>query len=80
MIGFHKTLSLDEVEAIHSYLDKQQESLPDKVEMSFFEKIEYWFVYWLAKLGEKYPDLLEYDSQVNDVVKSSMGEFLCQNK
>ena len=58
MIGFHGTLSLDDAEAIHSYLDKQQESLPDKVEMSFFEKIEYWIIYWLSKLGERYPELL----------------------
>ena len=58
MIGFHGTLSLDDAEAIHSYLDKQQESLPYKVEMSFFEKIEYWIIYWLSKLGERYPELL----------------------
>ena len=41
-----------------SYLDKQKESLPDKVEMSFFEKIEYWIIYWLSKLRERYPELL----------------------
>lgn len=58
MIGYYKTLSVEDAEAIHSYLDKQQESLPDKVEMSFLQKIEYWIVYWSAKLGEKYPDLL----------------------
>ena len=58
MIGFYETLSVGDAEAIHSYLVKQQESLPDKVEMSFLQKIEYWFVYWSAKLGEKYPDLL----------------------
>ena len=58
MIGFYETLSVGDAEAIHSYLVKQQESLPDKVEMSFLQKIEYWFVYWSAKLGEKYPGLL----------------------
>ena len=58
MIGYYETLSLEDAEAIHSYLDKQQERLPDKVEMSFLQKIEYWIVYWSAKLGEKYPDLL----------------------
>ena len=58
MIGYYETLSVEDAEAIHSYLDKQQESLPDKVEMSFLQKIEYWIVYWSAKLGEKYPDLL----------------------
>jgi len=26
--------------------------------MSFLQKVEYWFVYWTARLGEKYPDLL----------------------
>jgi quinohemoprotein ethanol dehydrogenase len=28
------------------------------VEMSFLQKVEYWFSYGAAKLGEKYPDLL----------------------
>jgi len=58
MIGFYETLDFNDVEAIHSFLDDQQQRLPEKLEMSFLQKIEYWFVYWSAKLGEKYPDLL----------------------
>ena len=58
MIGFYETLDLDDVEAIHSFLDNKQQRLPSMVEMSFLQKIEYWFVYWTARLGEKYPDLL----------------------
>ncbi len=58
MIGFYETLDLADVEAIHSFLDDKQQRLPSMVEMSFLQKIEYWFVYWTARLGEKYPDLL----------------------
>jgi len=28
------------------------------LEMSFVQKIEYWFNYYMAKLGEKFPDIL----------------------
>jgi PQQ-dependent dehydrogenase (methanol/ethanol family) len=58
MIGFYETLDTGDVEAIHAFLDNKQQRLPEMVEMSFLQKIEYWFVYWTAKLGEKYPDLL----------------------
>jgi quinohemoprotein ethanol dehydrogenase len=58
MIGFYETLSADDVDAVHSFLDDKQQRLPTMVEMSFLQKIEYWFVYWTARLGEKYPDLL----------------------
>jgi mono/diheme cytochrome c family protein len=58
MIGFYETLDTDDAEAIHAYLKDKQQRLPEMVEMSFLQKIEYWFVYWTAKLGEKYPDLL----------------------
>jgi PQQ-dependent dehydrogenase (methanol/ethanol family) len=58
MIGFYETLDTDDAEAIHAFLDNKQQRLPEMVEMSFLQKIEYWFVYWTAKLGEKYPDLL----------------------
>jgi quinohemoprotein ethanol dehydrogenase len=58
MIGFYETLTADDTDAIHAFLDAKQQSLPSMVEMSLLQKIEYWFVYWSAKLGEKYPDLL----------------------
>lgn len=58
MIGFYETLNYKDVEAIHAYLKKQQQELPSKLEMSFWQKIEYWFTYIMAKIGEKYPDLL----------------------
>ena len=58
MIGFYQTLAIDDAEAIHAFLDAQQQRLPTMVEMSFLQKVEYWFVYWTARLGEKYPDLL----------------------
>ncbi|MDG1818480.1 MAG: PQQ-dependent dehydrogenase, methanol/ethanol family [Porticoccaceae bacterium] len=58
MIGYFETLSLDDSEAIHAFLDHKQQRLPEMLEMSFLQKIEYWFVYWSARLGEKYPDLL----------------------
>ena len=58
MIGFYETLDIEDVESIHSFLDNKQQRLPSMVEMSFLQKIEYWFIYWSAKLGEKYPDLL----------------------
>ncbi len=58
MVGFYETLGPDESEAIHAYLDRQQQRLPSMVEMSFLQKIEYWFNYGMAKLGEKFPDLL----------------------
>jgi quinohemoprotein ethanol dehydrogenase len=58
MIGFYETFDTGDVEAIHVFLKDKQQRLPEMVEMSFLQKIEYWFVYWTAKLGEKYPDLL----------------------
>ena len=58
MAGFYETHSMEDVEAIHSYLKHQQQQLPEMIEMSFLQKIEYWFSYGAAKLGEKYPDLL----------------------
>jgi hypothetical protein len=29
--------------------------LPQRLEMSLLQKIEYWFTYWGAKLGETFP-------------------------
>ena len=58
MIGFNETLNIDDSDAIHAFLDNKQQDLPSMVEMTFLQKVEYWFVYWVAKLGEKYPDLL----------------------
>ena len=58
MAGFYETHNVEDVEAIHSYLKHQQQRLPEMVEMTFLQKIEYWFSYGAAKIGEKYPDLL----------------------
>lgn len=58
MIGFHETLEMQDVNDIHAYLKHQQSELPSKLEMSFWQKIEYWFAYIMAKIGEKFPDLL----------------------
>jgi PQQ-dependent dehydrogenase (methanol/ethanol family) len=58
MIGFYETLSLDDVDAIHTYLENKQQNLPQRLELTFLQKIEYWFNYWMAKLGEIFPELL----------------------
>jgi len=58
MIGFYETLSLEDVSAIHTYLDNKQENLPERLELTFLQKIEYWLNYWMAKLGEMFPELL----------------------
>lgn len=58
MVGFYETNSMEDAEAIHAYLDRQQQRLPEMVEMTFAQKIEYWFTYGAAKLGEKFPWML----------------------
>ena len=58
MVGFYETNSLDDAEAIHAYLDRQQQRLPEMLEMTFAQKIEYWVTYGLAKVGEQFPGLL----------------------
>jgi len=58
MVGFYETNTVEDVQAIHSYLKNQQQRLPEMVEMTFLQKIEYWFTYGAAKLGEKYPWML----------------------
>jgi len=58
MVGFHETNSMEDAEAIHAYLDRQQQRLPEMVEMTFAQKIEYWFTYGMAKLGTHFPGLL----------------------
>ena len=58
MIGFYETLNLDDVDMIHEYLKDKQVSLPEKLEMTFAQKVEYWFNFAIAKLGEKYPEIL----------------------
>ena len=55
MVGFYKSLSIDDIEAIHAYLDREQQKLPETLEMSFAQKIQYWAVYWGSKIGERYP-------------------------
>ena len=58
MIGFYETLGVDDVDAIHAYLDDKQQNLPDRLELTFLQKIEYWFNFWMAKLGAMFPELL----------------------
>jgi quinohemoprotein ethanol dehydrogenase len=58
MIGFYETLGTGEVDAIHAYLDDKQQNLPDRLELTFLQKIEYWFNFWMAKLGAMFPELL----------------------
>ena len=58
MVGYYESLSLGDVSAIHAYLDSEQQQLSDETEMSFWQEIEYWFAYWGAKLGEKYPSFM----------------------
>ena len=58
MIGFAETLDLEDAGSLRAYLSAEQEKLPNKLEMSSFQKIEYWFMYWSAKLGERFPFLL----------------------
>lgn len=58
MVGFHKSLDVTDIEAIHAYLDNEQQRLPDMLEMSILQKIEYWVVYWSSKLGKHFPGLL----------------------
>ena len=58
MIGFHETLDIADAEAIHAYLDQEQRELPDKLTLSFLQELEYWIMYWSARIGEKYPELL----------------------
>ena len=58
MIGFYETLSLDDVGMIHDYLRDEQTSVAEKLEMTFSQKVEYWFNYALSKLGEKFPEIL----------------------
>ena len=58
MIGFYETLGVGDVDAIHAYLDDKQQNLPDRLELTFLQKIEYWFNFWMAKLGAMFPELL----------------------
>ena len=58
MVGFYETNTLEDAEAIHAYLDRQQQRLPEMVEMTFAQKIEYWVTYGMAKVGQYFPGLL----------------------
>ena len=58
MIGFYETLSLDDVGMIQDYLRDEQTSVAEKLEMTFSQKVEYWFNYAISKLGEKFPEIL----------------------
>jgi len=60
MVGFNFSLDLEEVNAIHAYLDHEQQRLPSRVKMSFWQKIEYRFVYAIAKLGERFPEIINF--------------------
>ena len=43
---------------IHDYLRDEQTSVAEKLEMTFSQKVEYWFNYAISKLGEKFPEIL----------------------
>lgn len=58
MIGFAETLDLEDARHLQAYLSAEQQKLPDKLEMSALQKIQYWAMYWSAKLGERFPFLL----------------------
>ncbi len=58
MIGFAETLDLMDAQSLHAYLVAQQKDLPKKLDMSVIQKIEYWVMYLSAKLGERFPFLL----------------------
>ena len=58
MVGFYETNTIEDAEAIHAYLDRQQQRLPEMVEMTFLQKVEYWFSYGAAKLGVHFPWML----------------------
>jgi quinohemoprotein ethanol dehydrogenase len=58
MIGFAETLDLEDARHLQAYLSAEQQKLPNKLEMSALQKIQYWAMYWSAKLGERFPFLL----------------------
>ena len=58
MIGFAETLDLEDARHLQAYLSAEQQKLPDKLDMSALQKIQYWAMYWSAKLGERFPFLL----------------------
>jgi len=58
MIGFAETLDLMDAQSLQAYLVAQQKDLPNKLDMSVIQKIEYWVMYLSAKLGERFPFLL----------------------
>jgi quinohemoprotein ethanol dehydrogenase len=57
MVGFHKALSVDDIGDIHAYLDSEQQRLPDMLEMSLLQKVEYWLVYWSSKAAKHFPSV-----------------------
>ncbi|MDE0840972.1 MAG: PQQ-dependent dehydrogenase, methanol/ethanol family [Porticoccaceae bacterium] len=58
MIGFYSVLNLEDTNAIHAFLDNEQQQLPEKTAMSIAQKAEYWVMFWSAKLGEKFPSMM----------------------
>ena len=71
MVGFYETHTVEDVEKIHSYLKDQQQRLPEMVEMTFAQKIEYWVTYGLAKVGEQFPGLLNATRDMSDYVSTT---------
>ena len=58
MMGFYEELSLKDAESVHKYLYAQQAELPARLKMTTLQKIEYQIMHWSAKLGERFPSLL----------------------
>lgn len=58
MVGFYETHTMQDIEAIHAYLDSEQQKLEERLDMSFLQKVEYWIVYWSSKLGTHFPGFI----------------------
>jgi quinohemoprotein ethanol dehydrogenase len=55
MVGFYETLSSQEVDAVHTYVISRNQALQDSSEWSYWDHTRYWFWYFLAWLGDRYP-------------------------
>ena len=55
MVGFYETLSPEDVDAIHVYVISRNQALLESSEWSYWDHIRYWFWYFIAWLGDKYP-------------------------
>ncbi len=68
MVGFYETLDYKQVEAIQAFVEHRTRLLHEDQDQSWWDKIRYWFWYFMAALGDAYPDL------ANESRNSMMGE------